>query len=427
MPLLSSMFSRNKEEAKETRDVEVKEASVPPFRVGKVQGLREKLPLRIKDANRGTLCLVPSGDGFRAVEDACPHKRAKLSSGEIEDIGGELMIRCPKHRRKFHGGLYFNPVTGRGWCQDSATCSHFDPSWRLAVYATRVDARGELWIEGGDIGRQSEELLQRDGSSRQHRTVGEEFSPWVVNEITVAGESSFIFRLSAVTVPGQWVRAADPSSWHVSLRGPRSKEVEREYTPLSSAREWTEGRIVLLIKVYQTGALTSRLGETQIGERWWMSDPHTTVDVPRQILPAAGRGLGIALFAGGTGVAPCWQLVQSARAMFGGRLEAAVRTSILCSYSTFSQALLAPDFEELSRSSNGQVAVGFTVTQSTAPLGWMKGRVTLAVVDAVLQKAGGDREALRCVVSGPEGFNATVSAFLKEAGVPPAHVVVLDA
>lgn len=419
MPFLSGLF-RKTTNKKQT-------ATPPPFRVGQVQGLREKLPLRIDDPGRGALCLVPTSAGdLRAVEDSCPHKRAKFSAGEVEDIGGETLVRCPKHRRKFNGGLYFNPVTGRGWCRDSGSCSKFDPSWRLTVYVTRVDAKGDLWVEGGDVGRQSEEVSQRDGGDRQHRTVGEEFSPWVVNAITVAGESSFIFRLSAVTVPGQWVEGADPSSWHVSLRGPRSKEVEREYTPLSSAREWTEGRMDMLIKVYKTGALTSRLEETQVGERWWMSDPQTTVEVPR-ILPTAGRLGAIALFAGGTGVAPCWQLTQSAREMFGGRVDGAVRTSILCSYSTFSQALLAPEFEELSRGSDGQVAVDFTVTQSTPPPGWMRGRVTLAMVDAVLRKAGGERDRLRCVVSGPQGFNATVSALLSEAGVTPAHVVVLDA
>ena len=53
-----------------------------------------------------------------AIANRCAHKRARLSLGDIEDLGecgagahpdgsvvGGLAVRCPKHRRKFGGAL----------------------------------------------------------------------------------------------------------------------------------------------------------------------------------------------------------------------------------------------------------------------------------------------------------------------------------
>ena len=45
---------------------------------------------------------------LHAIANRCPHKQAKLSMGDIEDLGAGPAVRCPKHRGKFAGGLYFN-------------------------------------------------------------------------------------------------------------------------------------------------------------------------------------------------------------------------------------------------------------------------------------------------------------------------------
>lgn len=65
------------------------------------------------------LCVVTAGDGaVHAVDDACPHKQASLSLGDIEDGAGAgqgLSIKCPKHRKpgKFGAGG-FNVRVGDG-------------------------------------------------------------------------------------------------------------------------------------------------------------------------------------------------------------------------------------------------------------------------------------------------------------------------
>ena len=55
--------------------------------------------------------------------------------------------------------------------------------------------------------------------------------------------------------------------------------IERDYTPVSSAKEWEQGRCELLIKVYPTGAATSWL-HTASPPRLWLSKPHKTLGVP---------------------------------------------------------------------------------------------------------------------------------------------------
>jgi nitrite reductase/ring-hydroxylating ferredoxin subunit len=58
-----------------------------------------------------------------AINNRCAHKRAKLSLGDIEDLGqcgagahmdgstvGGLSVRCPKHQQKFGGLVHSTPL-----------------------------------------------------------------------------------------------------------------------------------------------------------------------------------------------------------------------------------------------------------------------------------------------------------------------------
>ena len=71
--------------------------------------------------------------GLSAIGDVCPHKRALLSDGDIEDLGQGpgLCVRCPKHRRKFNGGgLYFSLADGCSHVHgDASSCRKYKPEW----------------------------------------------------------------------------------------------------------------------------------------------------------------------------------------------------------------------------------------------------------------------------------------------------------
>ena len=54
------------------------------------------------------------GGRLFALENECAHKAASLHKGDIEDIPGVgLCVRCPKHRKKFAGGLYVHAAFDR--------------------------------------------------------------------------------------------------------------------------------------------------------------------------------------------------------------------------------------------------------------------------------------------------------------------------
>ena len=47
----------------------------------------------------GTLCVIRTADGFRAIDDVCTHETASLSEGEYYDDTDE--IECPLHASTF--------------------------------------------------------------------------------------------------------------------------------------------------------------------------------------------------------------------------------------------------------------------------------------------------------------------------------------
>eukprot|EP01062_Namystynia_karyoxenos_P036289 TRINITY_DN2642_c0_g1_i1.p1 TRINITY_DN2642_c0_g1~~TRINITY_DN2642_c0_g1_i1.p1 ORF type:complete len:455 (+),score=149.59 TRINITY_DN2642_c0_g1_i1:89-1366(+) len=423
--------------------------SVEPFRVGVAARVLREAPVSVRHPAHGRLCVIPAagGGGFSAMEDACPHKQARLSDGDIEDIAGQLHVRCPKHRRKFNGGLYFSGSTGQAWCPDSASCSKFRADWCQRLFETFVDDRGDLWI-GGE--------LPRGGAPspppRPEQPAEGTWSEWRVESVSPAAERSYLYKLRSSGQPPD--SAADEWSWHVALRVPGAP-VEREYTPVSDRAAWRRGEALLLIKLYEDGALTGRLFGARAGDVWSLTAPRTTLctpairppdaaDVPASRpapspapLPAGTRQLHLLLLAGGTGIAPMWQLLLGALRSpqpFGQPLS--IRAALLCSYSSPADALLVRDLQQLEGAGGGRLKLSVTLTRAeSAPRDWqgLTGRADPAMVAALRRAAAADGvlpagSALRCVVSGPQGFNDHCAKLLaQELRVGAEQLCVLDA
>ena len=49
----------------------------------------------------GTLCVIRTADGFRAIDDMCTHETASLSEGEYYDDTDEIECRCTPHASTF--------------------------------------------------------------------------------------------------------------------------------------------------------------------------------------------------------------------------------------------------------------------------------------------------------------------------------------
>lgn len=93
-------------------------------------------------ANKRSLCVVADGaGGYHAIDDLCPHKQGVMSLGDIEDSNAAhgVCVRCPRHRKKFPGGLKFRVSDGAAWVDDAAAClTPFEPEWKTPVHPVVV-------------------------------------------------------------------------------------------------------------------------------------------------------------------------------------------------------------------------------------------------------------------------------------------------
>jgi len=94
---------------------------------------------------------------LRAVGDACPHGKGSLSDGDIEDLqdchsgtranGGKvpgMCVRCPRHRPKMAGGLWFSLEDGRSFVRGPTP--HYDPILQTTVHLVE-ERDGSVWVQ----------------------------------------------------------------------------------------------------------------------------------------------------------------------------------------------------------------------------------------------------------------------------------------
>lgn len=101
---------------------------------------------------------------------------------------------------------------------------------------------------------------------------------------------------------GKASKSFESPIWHIDLAaniGEDGEEIQRSYTPLSNAEDYKKGVLVLLIKVYPTGKMSSYLGKMKAGDSILVSRPVATVD-PQEypegaIMVAGGSAVVVAL------------------------------------------------------------------------------------------------------------------------------------
>ena len=154
----------------------------------------------------------------------------------------------------------------------------------------------------------------------------ENYSRWTLQSVTPTTRHSAVFRFVTKDLargtphPRGNGRRAEPVTWHVTLlaavgandEGPLPW-IERDYTPVSTAKEWERGTCDLLVKVYTQGAATSwLLREATLGAEFLMSKPAATLHVPG-LTPsgkaAPFRPKSMLLMLAGTGVVALPQLL----------------------------------------------------------------------------------------------------------------------
>ena len=151
------------------------------------------------------------------------------------------------------------------------------------------------------------------------------YSPWTLESVTPVTKHTAIFKLVSSDIkrgtphPRGRGRLPEPITWHTTLLaevGPNEEGplpwIERDYTPISSAKEWEQGRCDLLIKIYNRDAIsaTSWLFHRAAPSRLLLSKPEKTLHAPG--LVPDGRGFkpaSVLLLLAGTGVVALPQIL----------------------------------------------------------------------------------------------------------------------
>ena len=278
----------------------------------------------------GGLCIGRAGGRAFAIDDLCCHSDASLSQGDMEDLRGSfhatsappaaaaeaaagagVCVRCPKHRRKFGGGLYFSTTTGYAFTK-AAPWAEFNACWRAGVWDVR-EADGYLYrsLQAANA------VPKRPPKPKKRRP--EDHVAWIVTSRQDISKDSFLMQLQrGGASAGGGARslisrmkamltnaATHPPCWHVDI-GVESgaRYISRPYTPLSSSEEFEKGQLLLLVKVYPSGAFTPLLATKAKADTVFCSPLQPTLSLPPNT-PCLTAAFG------GTGVAPIYQLSRS--------------------------------------------------------------------------------------------------------------------
>lgn len=90
--------------------------------------------------------------------------------------------------------------------------------------------------------------------------------------------------------------------------------IERDYTPISTAKEWESGKVDILIKIYEKGLATSWLHKKPVGCSVWLSQPARTLCVPSLVAEIgetkSWRPASVLLLLAGSGIVVASQVLQ---------------------------------------------------------------------------------------------------------------------
>lgn len=172
------------------------------------------------------------------------------------------------------------------------------------------------------------QMRDRLSSQRIHN-----FALWRLNGVTPVSKHSAIFHLACgdkkrgTPRPRGRGKYAEQQTWHTTLLAPVGKSseepktscfakdplpwIERDYTPISSAKDWDSGKCDILIKIYADGLATGWLAKQPVGCHIWLSHPVKTLGIP-SLVPDGNsfRPASVLLLLAGTGIVATPQILQ---------------------------------------------------------------------------------------------------------------------
>eukprot|EP00929_Paragymnodinium_shiwhaense_P040963 TRINITY_DN21305_c0_g1_i3.p1 TRINITY_DN21305_c0_g1~~TRINITY_DN21305_c0_g1_i3.p1 ORF type:complete len:388 (+),score=56.30 TRINITY_DN21305_c0_g1_i3:569-1732(+) len=335
----------------------------------------------------------------------------------------------------------------------------------LAQYVSKLYSDPEDFSIEREISRhlstcKAESSLVPSDISSHRRVVN--YAVWQLRNIRRVSKHSAVYQFTsddplrgAASHTGR--RGTEWKTWHTTMLAEvgQNREgplpwIERDYTPVSTAEDWEEGRCDMLIKIYKTGQATSWLAGQPLGSKLWLSKPMKTLDVP-SLVPnrkqASFKPRSALLVVAGTGIAVATQVLQythqaTRRAqgldpiikypvslMYSCRADDILMSSEILEWCKQADVLrctitVTEVNDEASPPFPNVKSINLQTLQEEPKFVLKESRVTAALLQENLSILPGP---CRVLVSGPEAFNAAVRGMLQELDVQPEAVTILSA
>ena len=155
----------------------------------------------------------------------------------------------------------------------------------------------------------------------------EMYSKWTLMHVSPVSKHSALYSFESSDLrrgsphPRGSGRLPVPNTWHTTMLAEigDNKEgplpwIERDYTPISTAKDWEQGKLNLLIKVYPDGLATNWLLRRKIRDRVFFSKPIRTMNVPSLVTNDARQAgffpKSVLLLLAGTGIVSLPQILH---------------------------------------------------------------------------------------------------------------------
>jgi ferredoxin-NADP reductase len=339
---------------------------------------------------------------------------------------------------------------------------------------TELDEMAEKVLHNGDCGGDFRAELQlrsafatckkNDDCFYNSDRRPENYAQWHLERVTKVSKHSAIYhfvskdRKRGTPNPRGRGRTVWHKTWHTTLLAPVGTNtegplpwIERDYTPISTAKAWEEGKVDILIKIYETGLATSWLHKQQLGCSVWLSQPFKTLSVPSLVVDpedAAFRPASYLLILAGSGIVAAPQVLHHTHrsTCFGGGpppLVAPVSLMYACRQDDVCESRSLIDWCKQGKLKHCTLVLTEAQEVQTTPFPDVEGvdadiaefsalenatvvrsRISFDHVEIELKSL---QDPCRIVVSGPAGFNSAVKEMLCKNGIASEAVTILEA
>lgn len=241
------------------------------------------------------------------------------------DASAKLVERAIGVRPLLNSGLretLANIRSSRAW-RSAAEVFHWNRALQLLTASNKSESE-RFHSE------KAQELLARAGfnddavSGTVMPTAIESYTKWRLESVEPVSKHCAVYHFNSddrkrgTPHPRGRGRVLEPKTWHTTLLAEVGENeegplpwVEREYTPVSTGKDWESGRCDLLVKVYPDGTATTWLQKQALGTFIWLSKPQKTLGVPALTEDSTGfRPASVLLLLAGTGIVALPQILH---------------------------------------------------------------------------------------------------------------------